>query len=132
MTIKIDGYKAYNLDALFDTGGECSLARKYAIPEDLWKQDKTSLTFNTEKSVSTLSAEVPFLIGDNIILFKLIQHEMASYDLMIGYDNLQKLRPCNISESNHLQLGQMNFPLKHSYHSIIPLFSIRRMLIWMK
>lgn len=123
MYIKIDGFKPYGFHTLLDTGAEYFLARKYAIPQDLWKPSQNAIRFDSTKASSAFSADIPFKIGDQIVHINVHQYDMQTYDLLLGNLDLKRLKcKMNYTEDS-VAFGDNVKKLKNVYKNIIPLAS---------
>lgn len=100
LTFNFFELKPYKLDALLDTSAERSLCKKYAILVKYQKPTNTTINFNNFKEKSCSVTEVPIMFSNgigsmtNICVF--YQNEMQHHDVLLYYENLQKLGLANI------------------------------------
>ena len=97
ITVKLNGLKGYNLCALLDSGADCNLARKEAIPADCWLPTTTSIHSVTHShNPIKFQAFIPIQFPHGICTVHFLQFPVEQYDCIIGSQTLQQWSPYTI------------------------------------
>ncbi|KAL6194743.1 hypothetical protein ACLB2K_035819 [Fragaria x ananassa] len=92
--LKFPTYRKYHLHAFVDTGSGCSLAKRYAIPEEFWEKSPRTVTGvameeNKIIMADTLARNVKVSWGGGTFIIKnLWQCKGQTADLLLGNDFL--------------------------------------------
>ncbi|KAH9299475.1 hypothetical protein KI387_031157, partial [Taxus chinensis] len=122
ITICIPNIKPYILDAMVDTGAEISLLRQHAIPFDCWVNTHTKVRFDKREVVCKFMAKVLINIEGISMYIEFYQHNMESYDCLLGVEFLKNCHTFSISPE-HLTLFDppIKIQRRYSFQSIVPL-----------